>query len=314
MGATGRGVVVAVLDSGIDPTHPHFREHRNLELPAGLEHRDFLTPGGDAALVDEFGHGTGLASVVAGEYAPEGGANGLERIMDPAMGSSWEALSIPRIAGMAPEATLLSLKVIGPDGKSKPSDLLAGLDHLNEVNGRGTNLRVHVALIGLGFDYDAAWFACGQSPLCVEAARLVRGGVVVVAASGNTGYGFVNSMSRATQTVLPYSINDPGNAEPVLTIGSTHRDLPGVYGASYFSSRGPTHDGRPKPDLLAPGDRIMCAAAGQRAAQVNQDNERRAEYAEDSGTSLAAHVAGVVVQMLSVRRALHGSPTRSSAC
>jgi hypothetical protein len=47
----------------------------------------------------------------------------------------------------------------------------------------------------------------------------------------------------------------PGNAELAITVGSTHRDMPHVYGVSYFSSKGPTGDGRMKPDLVAPGYR-----------------------------------------------------------
>ena len=51
------------------------------------------------------------------------------------------------------------------------------------------------------------------------------------------------------------SITDPGNADHVITVGSTHRRDPHLYGVSYFSARGPTGDGRRKPDLLAPGKR-----------------------------------------------------------
>ena len=52
------------------------------------------------------------------------------------------------------------------------------------------------------------------------------------------------------------SITDPGNADGVITVGATHRFWPHTYGVSFFSSRGPTGDGRLKPDLVAPGEKI----------------------------------------------------------
>jgi serine protease AprX len=311
-GATGRGVVVAILSTGIDAQHPHFRLHGNLAVPPGLEHQDLVGERHDEALVDKSGIGTAMASVVAGEYAPPHGTVGLERVADPVdlRSSSWEPLPVKRMAGMAPQATLLSMRVLDDQGTGPVTTIIRALESVDALNASGTRLRVHVVLLALGYEYDAALFACGQSPLCVAAARLVRSGVVVVAASGNTGYGHVQTLARNTGTALPYSINDPGNAEPVLTVGSTHRDLPEVYGVSYFSSRGPTHDGRPKPDLLAPGERILSAATGRRleaAAAVYPDTG--AAYVEDSGTSYAAaHAAGAVAQILSVRRRLRGRP------
>ena len=62
--ALGSEVYWAVIDSGIDETHPHFAEHRNLKLGTALHHRDFT--GGKAPLVDEYGHGTHVAGILAG--------------------------------------------------------------------------------------------------------------------------------------------------------------------------------------------------------------------------------------------------------
>ena len=61
---------------------------------------------------------------------------------------------------------------------------------------------------------------------------------------------------------MALTINDPGNADLAITVGSTHRDMPHVYGVSYFSSKGPTGDGRLKPDLVAPGEKIISCATG----------------------------------------------------
>jgi len=137
----------------------------------------------------------------------------------------------------------------------------------------------------------------------VEVNRLVRSGVVVVVPTGNSGYGTVKAAVGMTNAGLDMTISDPGNAELAITVGSTHRDLPQLYGVSYFSSKGPTIDGRLKPDLVAPGEKIICCSPG--------DNTTSAQYEEGSGVSIAtAHVAGAVACLLSVRRDLIGQPEK----
>lgn len=288
--ATGRGIVWAVADSGIAP-HAHFDPHRNLELPDGLEHRDFT--GGNAPLTDEFGHGTHVAGIVAGS-APDGAVL-------PA-GAPQEA---PR--GVAPEAKLLSLKVLGPDGCGEVSDILAALDYVQQLNAYGRRLLVHGINLSLGYEFDPEWFACGASPLCQEIDRLVHSGVCVVVAAGNSGYGWQSSQHTGmTPACLDLTINDPGNAELAITVGSTHRERPHTYGVSYFSSKGPTGDGRMKPDLVAPGERIICCAAPGKAPA---GADWRVAYVEDSGTSMAApHVSGAIAAFFSVRPEFIGRP------
>jgi subtilisin family serine protease len=110
------------------------------------------------------------------------------------------------------------------------------------------------------------------------------------------------------------TINDPGNAEMAITVGSTHRTSPHTYGVSYFSSKGPTGDGRTKPDLVAPGERITSCAAGDNLTAVLGDDHLPADtavYVEDSGTSMAApHVSGAVAALLSIRREFIGEPEK----
>jgi subtilisin family serine protease len=90
--------------------------------------------------------------------------------------------------------------------------------------------------------------------------------------------------------------------------------MPHTYGVSYFSSKGPTGDGRAKPDLLAPGERILSASSGRMstaAAQMSDDDGRSGPvcYAESSGTSMAApHVSGAIAAFLSIRREFIGRP------
>jgi subtilisin family serine protease len=83
--------------------------------------------------------------------------------------------------------------------------------------------------------------------------------------------------------------------------------MPHVYGVSYFSSKGPTGDGRPKPDLVAPGEKIISCGAGSTLDLARSATQSDALYVEDSGTSMAApHVSGAIAAFLSVRREFIG--------
>lgn len=179
------------------------------------------------------------------------------------------------------------------------------------VNHRGCPRGVNLSV---GYEFDPEMFACGQSPICAEVNRLVQSGVVVVAAAGNTGFGTVAASVRPTKVGLSNTINDPGNAELAITVGATHRDAPYTYGVSYFSSKGPTGDGRVKPDVVAPGERITSCGAGRRLKKATDSlglpaNDGSACYMEDSGTSMAApHVSGAIAAFLSIRREFIGKP------
>ena len=355
--ASGEQVVWAVLDSGIDERHPHFEMHGNLVTTPPLMHRDFTAgPGGEERpLVDEFGHGTHVAGIIAGELTAErfaawaqkqGGEADAAPVVTappdtPAAAAAvppdaepagpaeakpqipvvtrrrseqgevaFETSFIPAISGMAPRCKLVSLKVLNAEGRGRTSNLIAAIEQVQEINGFGRRLRIHGVNLSVGYDFEPEWFACGQSPLCVEVDRLVRSGVVVVVAAGNTGYGVQQTKSRgAVGAGMDLSINDPGNAELAITVGSTHRDMPHVYGVSYFSSKGPTGDGRLKPDLVAPGEKIVSCAAGAKRDKVPGETSRDFQYVEDSGTSMAApHVSGVIAAFLSVRQEFIGNP------
>jgi subtilisin family serine protease len=315
--ALGDGIVWAVLDSGIDASHPHFSEFENLRIPDPLAHTDF-TSSSNAPLLDEPGHGTHVAGIIAGRWqsAAPGGEPVIGREMRDESSSDPDVYldSLTSISGVAPRCKLLSLRVVGSTGSGKVSWVLRAIERVQQWNQYGKRLLVHGANLSLGYDFDPRWFACGQSPLCVEVDRLVRSGVSVVVSAGNGGYSsFLAASGASTGKFSDMSISDPGNAELAITAGSTHREMPHTYGVSYFSSRGPTGDGRLKPDLLAPGERIVsCAAGRERDRYLTRSGaDGRVLYCEQSGTSMAApHVSGAIAAFLSVRPEFIGEPER----
>jgi len=337
--ALGKGIVWAILDSGIDATHPHFAAAGNLKLDAlrPLRHRDFsgaAPPNPDAAkddpgaLVDEFGHGTHVAGIVAGSWKAVPGAPGPAILCTSRNGAGADEreLEYPEvIAGMAPQCKLVSLRVLDDSGNGQVSSIIDAFEEIQRFNGYGRNIVVAGVNLSVGYPFDAKWFGCGQSPLCIEVNRLVRSGVVVVAAAGNSGYGtLATAFTKGWPATLAQTINDPGNADLAITVGSTHREQPHLYGVSYFSSKGPTGDGRLKPDLVAPGERIIsCASAQSRLPATISDPEGGNTttisrdgytYKEDSGTSMAApHVSGLIAGFLSIRREYIGQPENVKA-
>ena len=319
--ANGKGIVWAVADTGIDGAHPHFQSLATLVLPDGLVHKDFTADHSDdtasaaAALADTDGHGTHVAGIIAGitmiGAGPGGHVVASIRIKTEVRNSDGTTESIDKtypgpISGLAPHCKLLSLKVLGSHDSGQLSSLLAAIGFVQKSNDNGRNLTIHGLNLSLGYPFDPEWFAAGQSPLCVEVDRLVRSGVCVVAAAGNGGYGTVTTYSGAGERAANLgTIADPGNAALAITVGSTHRDMPHAYGVSFFSAKGPTSDGRMKPDLVAPGERIVsCALSDADSLQKNE-----AHFRVDSGTSMAApHVSGAIAAFLSVRGEFRGRP------
>jgi len=313
--ARGAGITWAVMDSGIQKDHQHFQKYGNIDATSSW-HKDFTVEGG-GPFEDENGHGTHVAGIIAGEWrVPTDAPKTTKRpvavsryLKNDTEDVEYQSITLDGIGGMAPQAKLVSLRVLDENGKGSVSNLIAAIGHVQEINGYGRRLLIHGVNMSLGYNFEPEWFACGQSPLCVEVNRLVKTGVVVVVAAGNTGYGTLKSTIGATSAGMALTINDPGNSDLAITVGSTHRDMPHVYGVSYFSSKGPTGDGRLKPDLVAPGEKIISCATGLLKKEGAKDKD--CDYVETSGTSMAApHVSGVIAAFLSVRTEFIGQAER----
>jgi len=301
--AGGEGVTWAVLDSGIHLTHPHFRAGKTIDkvydctdkaqrrLRRGLRELDPNDPDDAKSAMDRFGHGAHVAGIIAGQYTAHD-ADGKERIM----------------CGMAPQAKLVIYKVLDDNGSGEDSWIIKAIDHIFDTNERAGHVVIHGVNLSLGGEFDVETFNCGHTPLCVELRRLWRQGVVVVLAAGNEGFATLNtSDGENVQANMGMSLGDPANLEESIVVGSVHKDSPHTYGTSFFSSRGPTADGRMKPDCVAPGERILSVRNDAPTVGPNATFEQL--YTEMSGTSMAApHVSGLLAAFLSKRKEFLGRP------
>ena len=219
-GLNGSGVGIAVIDSGVAPSHD------DLTDPASGTQRvvrfvDF-TQGGNPPAYDNYGHGTHVAGIIAGNGFDSGGAR----------------------SGIAPAASLVVLKVLDEQGHGRISDVIAALDYVVS-NKTALNIRIVNLSVSSG-----VYESYNTDPLTLAAQEAVKNGIVVVAAAGNNGRGPNGSTQYAGVTA-------PGNAPWVLTVGaSSHSGTVdrGDDTVAAFSSRGPgAIDYGAKPDLVAPG-------------------------------------------------------------
>ncbi|MDF2520145.1 MAG: aprX2 [Clostridia bacterium] len=170
--------------------------------------------------------------------------------------------------GVAPGAALVGVKVLDRRGSGAMSDVTAGIDWAV------ANKAVYgIEVISLSLGTSGSSDGTDATSLAVNNA--VDNGIVCLVAAGNEG-------------PARYTIGAPGAAEKAITVGAMADVGEKGYSLAYFSSRGPTADGRIKPDIAAPGYNIMAAAA-------NKTNT----YVSMSGTSMATpFTAGTVALML----------------
>jgi serine protease AprX len=238
-------------------------------------------------------HGTHVAGIIgANRGVTKATANGTNESLDETDADSENA------NGMCPDIQLYDLRVLSRSLLESEFAIIAALQYIRYLNARYNYISIHGANLSLSLPHDVRNFACGRTPICIECERLVDSGVVVVAAAGNFGYRTIETPGGSFESYSALSITDPGNADGVITVGATHRYRPHTYGVSFFSSRGPTGDGRLKPDLVAPGERIeSCLPNGR--------------WGELDGTSMAApHVSGAAAMLMARYVELIGNPRR----
>jgi len=234
----------------------------------------------------EFDHGTHVAGILGGNWCRKDWPN------------DYPADERDDLVGICPGLTLYDFRVLGADGTGDEFTVMAALQFIRHLNANREQPAIQGANLSFSLRHDVANYACGRTPVCDECERVVASGVVVVAAAGNEGYLRFTTPGGESEGYRSISISDPGNAESVITVGATHRSAPHTYGVSYFSSRGPTGDGRVKPDLVAPGEKITAPITGNRAGTKD-------------GTSMAApHVSGAAVLLMARHRELLGDPVR----
>lgn len=220
-------------------------------------------------------HGTHVAGILAADWSPED--------EDP-------------IRGICPDIQLYDIRVFDKSGVGDEFTILAALQFIRHINQHRDQAVVQGVNLSFALVHNVESYACGATPVCEECTRLVGAGVVVVAAAGNRGYDAASKSGLGAYSDI--SITDPGNTEDVITVGATHREMPHKYGVSFFSSRGPTGDGRRKPDLVAPGEKITAPVPGNSKARLD-------------GTSMAApHVSGAAALLMARHRELIGQPQR----
>jgi subtilisin family serine protease len=265
---SGAGVGVAVVDSGF-AAHPAL----NGRVAAAVS---FVS--GDPSTGDGFGHGTHIAGTIAGS------------------GDAAARVTAGYRGGIAPGAHLVNVRVLGNEGVGYTSDVIAGIQW---VIGNRDRYAIRVVNLSLGHPVVES---CLTDPLCLTVERAAAAGLVVVASAGNGG------KDAQGRRVLA-SISTPGNAALAITVGALNtfgtvqRNDDGV---TTYSSRGPTRfDLRLKPDVVAPGNRILSLGVSQSALARRFPQQLVGtgsnSYFVMSGTSMAAAMVSGVSALLMER-------------
>jgi serine protease AprX len=275
-GVTGQGIGVAVIDSGITP---HAALANKIVANVSLI-------SGDASTRDAYGHGTHVAGIIAGNATAA-------RSVTPLFNG-----------GVAPGAQLVNVRVLGADGVGQTSDVIAGIQWA-VANRALYNIRVINLSLGHPVMEPAA-----TDPLCEAVAEAVAKGIVVVAAAGNDGV-------TADGAMILGGINSPGNSPLAITVGAINTwgtVQRGDDTVTSYSSRGPArYDGAVKPDVAAPGNKIVSLEADGAYipgaySYLHRAGNGNNSYMQLSGTSMATPMVSGGVALL-----LQGTPSMAPA-
>lgn len=243
-GYTGKGVGIAILDTGVYP-HQDFIKPRNRIVAF----KDFIN--NKQSPYDDNGHGTFTTGVAAGNGYASGG----------------------KYKGIAPEANIISIKVMDGNGAGNSSDIIAGMqwvaDHHKEYN-------IRVMSLSLGAEPSTNRF----DPLAAAVEGIWKKGIVVVAAAGNEG-------------PKQNTITTPGISPTIITVGAVDdkRTVDAKDDViAEFSSRGAARGKQIKPDIVAPGVDITATNANKEYKGISRQDILNEPYTKMSGTSVATPV------------------------
>jgi serine protease AprX len=258
-GARGQGIDVALIDSGVNAV-PGLDGPNKLVIGPDLS---FDAPSPKVANLDGFGHGTAMASIIAGNDGVAGG-----------------------FKGVAPKARVVSVKVGAANGAVDVSQIIAGIDWV-VAHAHDDGLNIRVLNISLGTSATQSYIL---DPLAHAAEVAWRKGIVVVASVGNDG---TANKTVANPAVDPYLIA-VGASDPHGTIDASDDTV------ATFSSRGTSER---HADLVAPGAYIVGLRVPGSALDQQFPGARIGDrFFRGSGTSQAAAVvSGGVAALLSAR-------------
>ncbi len=230
-GLDGTGVGVAIIDSGVFG-------HDDLKKSSGTGSRIVYSESfipGDASTNDAYGHGTHVAGILAG--------NGHDSQ------SGYPAQYI----GVAPNANIINLRVLDANGAGTDSQVIAAIQRAIQLK---STYNIRVINLSLGRPIFESYTL---DPVCQAVEAAWQSGIVVVVAAGNAG----RDDTYGTQGYG--TINAPGNDPNVITVGASKTNgTPSRTDdtVASYSSKGPTLlDHVVKPDLVAPGNRIVSLAS-----------------------------------------------------
>ena len=251
-GYDGAGSTVAIIDTGIDGNHSSLDDQDDdptTNDPKVIAFYDpvnnpSLTNGTEVFAYDDQGHGSHCAGTTAGTGAP-----------------TYEHI------GMAPQASLVGVKVLDAGGSGSFATVMAGMEWTVE-NRYKFNIRA--ASMSLGGPGAIEWTSSEEDSVNRYANEMVRAGIALFIAAGNTA--------------VSAQIGTPGSAEDAITVGALDKNS----AIAVYSSQGPTEEGRIKPNIAYVGSNVMSVA-------FNTGDQ----YTDMSGTSMATPgAAGVAALML----------------
>jgi serine protease AprX len=272
----GTGVGVAIIDSGV-------ADHGDLHDASGASRvvysQSFVA--GDATTPDKFGHGTHVAGLIGGTGANSGTANGYQA----------------KYAGVAPNVNIINLRVLDQNGSGTDSQVIAAIQQAIALK---DTYNIRVINMSLGRPVFESYTL---DPVCQAVESAWQAGIVVVVAAGNRGRD--NAMGTHGFATIGAPANDPA----VITVGATRTMGTATRvddAIASYSSRGPTLvDHLVKPDLVAPGNRLVSLRVAGSTLDTKYSSFEVAplvgtpKYFRLSGTSMATPlVSGAVALML----------------